>query len=135
MASFDAAEKKEITLHDATCARCGVKMQVPFVPDPSRNTFCRDCLPIVREKFPEMLKKKNIAPAAKPRGEAMSLSPARDARQQNTHKGATAPRQRRGPDVEGLREILSKSLSEKPVSAPVVKNEIDRAITEHMQKF
>ena len=30
-------------MHDAVCAECGQKCQVPFKPDPSRPVYCREC--------------------------------------------------------------------------------------------
>jgi CxxC-x17-CxxC domain-containing protein len=30
-------------MHDATCASCGVKTQVPFRPSGDRPVYCRDC--------------------------------------------------------------------------------------------
>ncbi|MGB3907471.1 MAG: CxxC-x17-CxxC domain-containing protein [Methanomethylovorans sp.] len=35
-------------MHNATCADCGKETQVPFVPDPNRPVYCRDCLPAHR---------------------------------------------------------------------------------------
>lgn len=35
---------EEKVLYDAICETCGVKIQVPFKPDPSRPTFCKECL-------------------------------------------------------------------------------------------
>ena len=29
----------------ATCSDCGAETQVPFIPDPDRPVYCRDCLP------------------------------------------------------------------------------------------
>ena len=30
-------------MHDAVCAECGQKCQVPFKPDSSRPVYCREC--------------------------------------------------------------------------------------------
>ncbi|MCG7848487.1 MAG: hypothetical protein MIO93_04830 [ANME-2 cluster archaeon] len=30
-------------MHKATCADCGQETEVPFVPDPDRPVYCRDC--------------------------------------------------------------------------------------------
>ncbi|MQY62500.1 hypothetical protein GH146_04360 [archaeon] len=30
-------------MHDAVCAECGQKCQVPFKPDQSRPIYCREC--------------------------------------------------------------------------------------------
>lgn len=118
-------KQKDITLHDAVCARCGIKMQVPFVPDPDRNTFCRDCLPVVRENFPELLKKKNGAPRPRENGADMPPVSAEPTLEEAVHafnngrkkavqgNGANnGKKQRKGPDVAGLREILALSLGE-----------------------
>lgn len=35
---------EEKTMYTATCATCGEEIQVPFKPDGSRPTFCKDCL-------------------------------------------------------------------------------------------
>ena len=32
-------------MHRATCSDCGQETEVPFVPDPDRPVYCRDCLP------------------------------------------------------------------------------------------
>ena len=32
-------------MHDAVCADCGNKTQVPFKPSPGRPVYCRDCYP------------------------------------------------------------------------------------------
>lgn len=34
----------ERVLYPATCATCGMEIEVPFEPDDSRPTFCKDCL-------------------------------------------------------------------------------------------
>lgn len=34
----------EKVLYPAVCATCGIDIEVPFPPDPSRPTFCKDCL-------------------------------------------------------------------------------------------
>ncbi|MCK4928601.1 MAG: hypothetical protein KAR76_02590 [Methanosarcinales archaeon] len=30
-------------MHKATCADCGQETEVPFVPDPDRPVYCREC--------------------------------------------------------------------------------------------
>ena len=30
-------------MHNATCSDCGEETQVPFVPDPERPVYCREC--------------------------------------------------------------------------------------------
>ncbi|MCL1970708.1 MAG: DNA-directed RNA polymerase [Candidatus Bathyarchaeota archaeon] len=33
----------ERELHKATCSECGKECEVPFVPDPERPVYCREC--------------------------------------------------------------------------------------------
>jgi CxxC-x17-CxxC domain-containing protein len=37
-------------MHSATCSDCGQETEVPFVPDPDRPVYCRECLPNHRQK-------------------------------------------------------------------------------------
>ncbi len=37
-------QRPERQLYDAVCATCDEQIKVPFKPDPSRPTFCKDCL-------------------------------------------------------------------------------------------
>ena len=30
-------------MHKATCADCGGETEVPFVPDPDRPVYCKEC--------------------------------------------------------------------------------------------
>jgi CxxC-x17-CxxC domain-containing protein len=52
---------------DAVCAMCNKSIQVPFRPDPARETYCKDCLVQVRKRLAETLKvseNKNVIPDA-----------------------------------------------------------------------
>lgn len=40
----DVVPVPEKILYQANCATCGLDIEVPFVPDGSRPTFCKDCL-------------------------------------------------------------------------------------------
>jgi CxxC-x17-CxxC domain-containing protein len=40
----EKARSEEKNIYEAVCATCEEKIQVPFKPDPSRPTFCRECL-------------------------------------------------------------------------------------------
>jgi len=40
----DAEGVPEKEVYPAHCASCGIEIQVPFVPDGKRPTFCKDCL-------------------------------------------------------------------------------------------
>lgn len=44
MPSEEVAQVPEKTLYPANCATCGAEIQVPFKPDGTRPTFCKDCL-------------------------------------------------------------------------------------------
>lgn len=37
-------------LYDATCARCGKRLQLTFQPDPSRPYYCDDCFKLVKDE-------------------------------------------------------------------------------------
>ncbi|MBE0524595.1 MAG: hypothetical protein IBX40_09730 [Methanosarcinales archaeon] len=37
-------------MHSAKCSDCGQETEVPFVPDPDRPVYCRECLPNHRQK-------------------------------------------------------------------------------------
>ncbi|MAG44649.1 hypothetical protein CL633_02045 [bacterium] len=38
-------------MHPAKCSSCDIDIQVPFVPDPKRDAFCRECLDKKREEW------------------------------------------------------------------------------------
>ncbi|MBP2029673.1 CxxC-x17-CxxC domain-containing protein [Methanohalophilus levihalophilus] len=38
--SFNNAPRE---MHKAKCSDCGQETEVPFVPDPDRPVYCRDC--------------------------------------------------------------------------------------------
>ncbi len=42
---------------DAKCNRCGQNIQVPFKPDPGRDTYCKECLAQVRKEIATAMKK------------------------------------------------------------------------------
>lgn len=57
VAAFDGADRSqesaetspvaavpEKVLYPSVCATCGIEIEVPFQPDASRPTFCKDCL-------------------------------------------------------------------------------------------
>lgn len=57
----------EKVLYPATCATCGIDIEVPFAPDDSRPTFCKDCLrdyqrAVARERNQLMANEKPVAP-------------------------------------------------------------------------
>ena len=42
--SMENPTSEEKVMYDALCATCGIDIQVPFQPDGTRPTFCKDCL-------------------------------------------------------------------------------------------
>jgi len=46
----DRTRNDDREMWDAVCKMCGRKIKVPFKPDPSRDTYCKDCLSEVRKK-------------------------------------------------------------------------------------
>ena len=61
-----AVRKPERTLYDAVCETCGVAIKVPFKPDGSRPTFCREHL---REYQSRAARTDERQPPAKPKRE------------------------------------------------------------------
>ncbi len=35
--------RSKVEMHPATCDECGEQTQVPFIPDPAKQVFCKDC--------------------------------------------------------------------------------------------
>lgn len=54
LGEFEETAGTKVDLYDAKCSNCGKKTKVPFIPDGSRPTYCRDC----RKKIEEIEKKK-----------------------------------------------------------------------------
>lgn len=70
----------ERQLYDAVCATCDEQIKVPFKPDPSRPTFCKDCLKDhqrARAKTQQQYPQKNTtaAPQRKPQEEKPVQAP------------------------------------------------------------
>ena len=61
--SANVAQEKKVPekMYDANCWVCGIKMNVPFVPDNKRPIYCVDCLKKIREKLiPEPVSNKFV---------------------------------------------------------------------------
>lgn len=84
--------------YSAQCSECGAQTTVPFVPDPKRKVFCKDCLKKERELKETF-------------GGARQTFGGRKQRQQLADS-FSVPKTRRDPDLKGLREILENSLDE-----------------------
>lgn len=61
----ERADNRE--MWDATCAVCRTAIKVPFQPDPSRDTYCKDCLMQVRKQMAESIKPSENAPSGSAR--------------------------------------------------------------------
>lgn len=40
---------KDKKMYEAVCAECQKRIEVPFVPDPKRETYCKQCLELIRK--------------------------------------------------------------------------------------
>lgn len=40
---FNRGPRESREMHDAVCAECGEKCQVPFKPDGTRPVYCKEC--------------------------------------------------------------------------------------------
>lgn len=99
-------KKKDMEFHDAACANCGKNIQVPFVPDPKRQTYCKTCLPAMKAKIALQKNAATVAPSKHEEGVVDSFE------SQMPPVRMKEKRERKSPDVEGLREILAKSLED-----------------------
>jgi len=88
-------EKNHKDLYDAQCEKCGKKIKVPFIPDPTRPIYCKNCLGKNGNKEESSISleriSKNFIPPKKEKREAIMKK----------------------IDVEGLRDIIKKAKEEK----------------------
>lgn len=105
-AGSETRRKSDAEMYDATCANCGKKIQVPFMPDPKRQTYCKTCLPAMKAKIALQKNAATIAPSKHEEGVVDSFE------SQMPPVRMKEKRERKSPDVEGLREILAKSLED-----------------------
>jgi len=88
-------EKVHKDLYDAQCEKCGKKIKVPFIPDPTRPIYCKNCLGKNGNKEESSISleriSKNFIPPKKEKREAIMKK----------------------IDVEGLRDIIKKAKEEK----------------------
>lgn len=77
-AHAEKAAGQEKTLYPANCASCGTAIEVPFVPDGKRPTFCKDCLRDYQRsvaKARNEIGAKSATVPARPSGAASSAPP------------------------------------------------------------
>lgn len=108
--AFTEPKKKDVEFHDAVCANCGKKIQVPFVPDPKRQTYCKTCLPAMKAKMALQKSATMVAPSKQEANEVRDMGDMASGTMMPERK--KEKRERKSPDVEGLREILAKSLED-----------------------
>lgn len=54
------SQAQESAMYDADCSSCGAKTKVPFKPDPSRPTYCKNCLSNLKKEKRETVEKKKV---------------------------------------------------------------------------
>ncbi len=71
----------EKILYQAVCATCGLEIEVPFKPDGSRPTFCKDCLRDYQRATAkarnEIERKQTVSPVARPDEQSRTARPSR----------------------------------------------------------
>src|SRR3989344_294971 len=133
--SKDPSASKE-PRYPAQCSECGIQTTVPFVPDPKRKIFCKDCLNKIKEG--------KLKPSQAPITKAVSLNealgnPRTQRAEQSSHDGnapqtfhgikqaekeiSAPPRVRREPDLGSLRDIIQSSLVEAKEEAAMAKKQ------------
>lgn len=95
--------KKQETrvLYDAKCATCGLNIQLPFVPDGRRPTFCRDCLKEYQRSVSKI--QGGTGTVTSTHIQAKSLQSRTLSRQGTTLKKCVEP------DTDAIRELLQKA--------------------------
>ena len=136
----DSSASKE-PRYPAQCSECGVQTTVPFVPDPKRKIFCKDCLNKIKEGKikPTYKQAESRQPATRELDErsshrmmattveavsldeALAGSPQVFNGKKQAGKESAPPRVRREPDLESLRDIIQSSLVEAKQESVVVK--------------
>ncbi len=123
--------KEEKVMYEATCDTCEEKIMVPFKPDKSRPTFCRECLKdyqrLRARKQEEMQQtaRKNYPPKisnSNPKAEENDYQPGvvvpKDKPMSLSQMSHIAPKKFKSPkrnpniDLGGLRDLINKSRKE-----------------------
>lgn len=87
--------------YDAQCETCGLNIQLPFVPDGRRPTFCKECL---KEYQRTTAKVKEQPGSAVPSSQSGQNLPSRNL------SGLGKPmRKRVAPDTDAIRDLLQKA--------------------------
>ena len=112
-------------MHSAKCATCEVDIQVPFKPDSSRPTFCKDCLkdyqrqqarvqqtrstreekPVERRPYEKNVSNSYTPPKSITMRDATKMQP-RNFRRENT-------REKKQVDLAGVRSLIKESIDSK----------------------
>jgi CxxC-x17-CxxC domain-containing protein len=125
--SAESAQKTDDnrTMHSAKCATCEADIQVPFKPDATRPTFCKDCLkdyqrqqarvqqtrsareekPAERRPYERNVSDSYIPPKSITLRDAAKIQP-RNFRRENT-------REKKKVDLAGVRSLIKESIDSK----------------------
>jgi CxxC-x17-CxxC domain-containing protein len=87
--------------YDAQCETCGLNIQLPFVPDGRRPTFCKECL---KEYQRTTAKAKEQPGLTVPSSQSGQNSPLR-----NSAGPGKPMRKRVAPDTDAIRDLLQKA--------------------------
>jgi len=121
----------EKVLYSAVCATCGLEIEVPFAPDPSRPTFCKDCL---RDYQRAVAKEKQSLAAHLAAPQTHSARPSQDSRDTRRSGStevrmyASAERPMKLSQVQHIEPKKFKALRKKPdINVDAVRALIDGA--------
>lgn len=128
--NVEATAPVEKPMYDAVCATCETPIQVPFVPDGSRPTFCKDCLRDYQRataKARNEIEQKQVRETPRP-APAPSPSPARPAVKRPAYVPTEQPMslaqtrhiepkkfkalKKRQPDLGGIRALIDTAKRE-----------------------
>lgn len=113
------------------CWECGKKVDLNFKPDGVRPVYCKECLVRVRAQGPKnnTAKKIDSQPVIRETGQTISLSEATKRTPAEAPKKDNNKKQRKGPDLAALREVLTETIG--PVQPPPTEPEkIEKKIPE-----
>jgi CxxC-x17-CxxC domain-containing protein len=116
--SSQGGSSHQAELYEALCAKCGKWTHVVFKPDGVRPVYCKNCLKEEKEKKnperplpPQEKTNEKVGVSLKEafNNNPTPFNPNKKERVEKEHY----ERQRKSPDLDGLRELLSKSDAER----------------------
>jgi len=111
--SSDAPERK---IYPAKCATCEADIEVPFKPDGTRPTFCKECLKDYQRQQARVQQTREARGVQKSAGKpalrkTISMRDAVNMQPKNFRR--ENPRSRKKVDLEGVRSLIKESLDSK----------------------